>query len=117
MADRDGLGNASPYTMPALHNDDENVAFLHLIVRFDPDLGDRAGLRCFDGDLHLHGLENDENVSLRHGLADFSRNLPYVCGHFCTNISHGAEGTRTTVGGPIPALRRALAGVAAGEVR
>ena len=35
-------------------------------------------------------------------MADFRRNLPYVCGHFCTNISHGAEGTRTTVGGPIP---------------
>ena len=63
---------------PELADDGEQVTVLNLRVGRNCNRRDRAGAWRFDGDLHLHGLQNHEDVALGDKGARFNEHLPDI---------------------------------------
>src|SRR5690242_17787950 len=71
----------------------DEVAFLDRLLRLDVDFSDDTRNLRDDRDLHLHGLEDDDLVSLGHHLALFGDDLPDVCGDLGPNLVHRGKST------------------------
>src|SRR5690606_38228675 len=72
-----------------LLQDDQDVALVHRRALGAADLRHRAGLLGLHGDLHLHGLEDDDGVALLDGVADRDLDLPDVRGHRGLDLGQG----------------------------
>ncbi len=69
------------YLALAVVEHDHDLAGLHLVPLGDTDLGDRAGQACMDGVLHLHGLEDDQELAGLDHVARRHRDPDHAAGH------------------------------------
>src|SRR6266536_5167962 len=75
-------------TQLALVDDGDEVALLHHLLGLDVELAHDAGDLGHHGDLHLHGLEDDDLVALGDHLPLLGHHLPHVRRDLGANLSH-----------------------------